>query len=108
MFCTQLKRLYFAVYFGKNVPLYVELVTFEENFWQQNLPGIEFSFKKSSGFVQKSNDINSKKQVAVFGEDSDDEEEQPQHQPGKLGPSAGWLPVARCCSIFSCQEIKMY
>ena len=38
MFCTQLKRLYFAVYFGKNVPLYVEIVTFEENFWQQNLP----------------------------------------------------------------------
>ena len=32
MFCTQLKRGDFVVYFGKNVPLYVETVTFDENF----------------------------------------------------------------------------
>ena len=32
MFCTQLKRGDFVIYFGKNVPLYVETVTFDENF----------------------------------------------------------------------------
>ena len=32
MFCTQLKRVDFVVYFGKNVPLYLETVTSDENF----------------------------------------------------------------------------
>ena len=31
MFCTKLKRVNFVVYFGKNVPLYVETVTFNES-----------------------------------------------------------------------------
>ena len=35
MLCTQLKRVDFVVYFEKNVPLYVETVTFGDNFWQQ-------------------------------------------------------------------------
>ena len=30
MFCTQLKRVHFVVYFGKNVPVYVET---DANFW---------------------------------------------------------------------------
>ena len=30
--CTKLKRVDFVVYFGKNVPLYVETITFDENF----------------------------------------------------------------------------
>ena len=44
LFCTQLKRVDFVVYFGKNVPLYVEIVKFDENFWQQILPRIEYFF----------------------------------------------------------------
>ena len=47
MFCTQLKRVDFVVCFGKNVPLYVETVTFDENFWQQILPRIEVFFKRA-------------------------------------------------------------
>ena len=47
MFCTQLRRLDFVVYFGKNVPLYVETVTFDENFWQKILPRIEFFFRRA-------------------------------------------------------------
>ena len=47
MFCTQLKRVDFVVYFGKNVPLYVETVMFDENFWQQILPRIEFFFRRA-------------------------------------------------------------
>ena len=46
MFCTQLKRVDFVVYFRKNVQLYVEIVTFYENFWQQILPRIESFFRK--------------------------------------------------------------
>ena len=45
MFCTQLKRVDFVVYFGKNVLLYVENVTFDEKFWQQILPRIEVFFR---------------------------------------------------------------
>ena len=47
MFCTQLKRVNFVAYFGKNVPLYVETVTFDEKFWLQILPRIEFSFRRA-------------------------------------------------------------
>ena len=47
MFCTQLKRVDFVVYFRKNVPLYVETVTFDETFWQQILPHIEFFFRRA-------------------------------------------------------------
>ena len=49
MFCTQLKRLGFDVCFRKNVPLqlYVETVMFDEYFWQQILPQIEFFFRST-------------------------------------------------------------
>ena len=47
LFCTQLKRVDFIVYFGKNVPLYVEIVKFDENFWQQILPRIECFFRRA-------------------------------------------------------------
>ena len=43
MFCSQLKKVNFVVYFGRNVPLYVENVVFDENFRQQILRLIEFS-----------------------------------------------------------------
>ena len=45
MFCNQLKRVGFVVYFGKNVPLYVETVTFDEHFWQKILLRIKFFFR---------------------------------------------------------------
>ena len=45
MFCNQLKRVGFVVYFGKNVPLYVENVTFDEHFWQKILLRIKFFFR---------------------------------------------------------------
>ena len=48
MFCTLLKRVNFVVYFGKNVTLYVETVTFDEKFWQQILPQIEFFFRRAA------------------------------------------------------------
>ena len=41
MFCSQLKKVNFVVCFGKNVPLYVDTVMFDENFPQQVLPRIE-------------------------------------------------------------------
>ena len=62
MFCTQLKRVDFAVNFGNvclyhyqytamfiplSIPLYVETVTYDENFWQQILPRIEFLFRRA-------------------------------------------------------------
>ena len=47
MFCTQLKRVDFVIHFGKNVPLYVKTVTFDEHFWQQILPRIEFFFRRA-------------------------------------------------------------
>ena len=47
MFCTQLKRVDFVIHLGKNVPLYVKTVTFDEHFWQQILPRIEFFFRRA-------------------------------------------------------------
>ena len=47
MFCTQLRRVDFVVYFGKNVPLYVETLTFDEHFLVQVLPRIEFFFRRA-------------------------------------------------------------
>ena len=44
MFCTQLKRFNFVVYFRKNLPLYIETVTFDEHFCRQILPRIESVF----------------------------------------------------------------
>ena len=48
MFCTQLNRIHFVVYFVKNVQLYVETVSFNENFWQQILPQIESLFRRAA------------------------------------------------------------
>ena len=45
MFCSQLKKVNFVVCFGKNVPLYVDTVMFDENFRQQVLPRIEIFSK---------------------------------------------------------------
>ena len=47
MFCTRLKTVDFVIHFGKNVPLYVETVTFDEHFWQQIFPQIEFFFRRA-------------------------------------------------------------
>ena len=35
------------IYFGKNVPLYVESVMFDESFWQQIFSRIEFFFRRA-------------------------------------------------------------
>ena len=42
---SQLKGANFDVYTGKNVPVYVETATFEENFQEHILTGIEFLFR---------------------------------------------------------------
>ena len=47
MLCTQLKRVKFVVYSGRNVPLHVVTVTFDENVWLQILPRIEFFFRRA-------------------------------------------------------------
>ena len=47
MFSTQLKRVNFLVYFGKNVPLYDGTIKFDENFWEQILPRTEFFFRRA-------------------------------------------------------------
>ena len=43
MFCAQLKRVDFVVYFGKNLPLSVEIVTFDKNFGKKFYHELSFS-----------------------------------------------------------------
>ena len=47
MFCSQLKRVDFVVWFGNDLPLHVQTVTFYEKFWQKALPRIDYFYRRA-------------------------------------------------------------
>ena len=47
MFCSQLKRVDFVVWFGNDLPLHVQTVTFDDKFWQKALPSIDYFYRRA-------------------------------------------------------------
>ena len=47
LFCSQLDRVDFVVWFGDNVPLYVETIKFDPVFWEKVLPRLDYFYRKA-------------------------------------------------------------
>ena len=47
MFCSQLKRVDFVVWFGNDLPLHVQTVTFDDKFWKKALPRIDYFYRSA-------------------------------------------------------------
>ena len=47
MFCSKLKRVYFIAWFGNDLPLYVQTVTFDDKFWQKALPRTDYFYRRA-------------------------------------------------------------